>query len=417
MTSADLDSDGPEPHGGKDSQVGNPEDSGFVLLTEPAGGVPEVISTSADLSSAARGLAAGKGPVALDAERASGIRYGQRAFLIQLRREDGPILLVDPEPLSDLSELSDAMVGSEWILHAATQDLPCLAELGLRPERLFDTELAGRLLGMPKVGLASLAEELLGITLAKSHSAADWSRRPLPQSWLSYAALDVELLHELREELIGRLEDSGRMTWAEQEFNALLAFEPKVHPEPWRRVSGVSAAKTPRQQGIVRSLWHQREDVASDLDRAPGRVLPDPAIVAAAVAEPRSLRALSDLPAFARQRRRLRLWWAAIDAAQAQAEDELPGKPIRVGVPHHRTWRRSNPEAAVRYDSARAVVLKSADELGIAPEVLIPPDAVRAITWSDHSGVTCNDIAEDLASAGARPWQIFLLADDLARAF
>ena len=388
----------------------------FVLLTEPADGVPGVIDTQADLNVAAQVLRSEQGPVALDAERASGIRYGQRAFLIQLRREDGPILLVDPEAIADFSELADAIANSEWILHAATQDLACLAEVGLRPSRLFDTELAGRLLGMPRVGLASLTEELLGITLAKSHSAADWSRRPLPQSWLSYAALDVELLHELREELIGRLQDTGRWEWAQQEFAALLDFQPKVHPEPWRRVSGVSAAKTPQQLAIVRALWAAREDVASDLDRAPGRVLPDPAIVAAAVAEPRNLRAVSELPAFRRQGRRLREWWRAIESAQAESDADLPGKPVRVGVPHHRTWRRSNPEAAARYDTARRVILARAEAINIAPEILIPPDAVRAVTWTDHAGVEPDDLADDLAAAGARRWQIHEVVQELAAA-
>ncbi|MCH9816060.1 MAG: HRDC domain-containing protein [Actinomycetia bacterium] len=417
-TSGDWDDDVPSP---VSSDQDAEHDSGpvadqdtFVLLTEPADGIPGVIDTQAELDAAASVLRTELGPVALDAERASGIRYGQRAFLIQLRREDGPILLVDPEAIADFSALAEAIAGSEWILHAATQDLACLAELGLRPSRLFDTELAGRLLGLPRVGLASLTEELLGITLAKSHSAADWSRRPLPTSWLSYAALDVELLHELREELIGRLQDTGRWDWAQQEFTALLDFQPKVHPEPWRRVSGISAAKTPQQLAVVRALWSAREDVASKLDRAPGRVLPDAAIVAAAEAGPKNLRALSELPAYARQGRRLRRWWEAIASAQSESGEELPGKPLRVGIPHHRTWRRSNPEAAARYEVARGVILRLADTLAIAPEVLIPPDAVRAITWTDHTGADAAALAEDLSAAGARPWQIAEVAQELA---
>ena len=84
----------------------------------------------------------------------------------------------------DRTELSPAQVaGCEVVLHAASQDLPCLAELGYRPRHLFDTELAGRLLGFPRVGLGVLVETVLGWTLEKGHAAADWSTRPLPTEW------------------------------------------------------------------------------------------------------------------------------------------------------------------------------------------------------------------------------------------
>ena len=175
------------------------------LIATPAGGVPRLTDTRAGLEACAAALAAGTGPVAVDAERASGIRYGQRAMLVQLKREGAGIWLVDPEALDGLAPLQEALAGVEWILHAASQDLPCLAEQGLRPDRLFDTELAARVVGLPRVGLAAVLEELLGVTLAKEHSAADWSVRPLPEAMLTYAALDVELLVPLREALIARL--------------------------------------------------------------------------------------------------------------------------------------------------------------------------------------------------------------------
>ena len=149
------------------------------------------------LERAQRGGIAG---LALDAERASGYRYSQRAYLIQLRRAGAGTALIDPVPLPDLSCIQEATEGAEWILHAATQDLACLAEVGLHPSSLFDTELAGRLLGYPRVGLATLVETILGAGMKKEHSAVDWSTRPLPEPWLEYAALDVEVLLELREQ-------------------------------------------------------------------------------------------------------------------------------------------------------------------------------------------------------------------------
>ena len=169
------------------------------------------------------------------------------------------------------------------MLHAANQDLPCLAEVGLVPVRLFDTELAGRLLGLPRVGLGPMVEQLLGLALEKGHGAADWSRRPLPEDWLVYAALDVEVLIALRDVLAGLLEEQGKLEWARQEFEAVrTAPPPAPRAEPWRRTSGVHRVRKPRALAVVRSLWEARDRLAAERDIAPGRVLPDAAIVDAA---------------------------------------------------------------------------------------------------------------------------------------
>ena len=192
MTSIDNDSeepasDGPQP----------------VPLLCPAGGVPDVAVAADEIAGAAEMLARGTGPFAVDAERASGFRYSNRAYLIQIRRSGAGTVLIDPvnhggSPIDVLKPLADVLGEDEWILHAADQDLPCLAEVGLRPAALYDTELAGRLAGFDRVNLAAMVERLLGLVLTKGHGAADWSQRPLPEAWLNYAALDVEVLIELR---------------------------------------------------------------------------------------------------------------------------------------------------------------------------------------------------------------------------
>jgi len=105
--------------------------------------------------------------VAVDAERASGYRYGQRAYPVQLRRNGSGTGLLDPVPLPDLSVIQDAIADEEWVLHAVNRDLPCLAEIGLVPRRIFDTELAARLAGLPRVGLGAVVESLLGYSLQK----------------------------------------------------------------------------------------------------------------------------------------------------------------------------------------------------------------------------------------------------------
>ena len=212
-------------------------------------GLPEVVETDERLLEACAALAAATGPVAIDAERASGYRYSNRAYLIQLRREGAGTWLIDPIPLTTLAPLQEALAGTEWILHAATQDLPCLRDIGLVPTSLFDSELAGRLLGYPRVGLATLVETVLGMRMRKEHSAADWSTRPLPKPWLDYAALDVEVLVELRDHLAAELEETGKAEWARQEFDHLLGFEPAVRHEAWRRTSGVHRLRGRRAPG------------------------------------------------------------------------------------------------------------------------------------------------------------------------
>ena len=299
------------------------------------------------------------GPVALDAERASGFRYSARAYLVQMRRADVGSVLIDPIPLRDLEPLQPALLGSEWVLHAASQDLPCLAEIGLRPRTLFDTELAGRIAGLPKVGLGPLVEQMLGLGLEKGHGAADWSVRPLPEAWLNYAALDVEVLLELREAMIEELDQQGKLDWAREEFAALVAAPPPApRVDPWRRTSGIHKIRDRRALAVIRALWQARDAYASQRDIAPHRVLPDAAIVAAAVAAPSSVAALVQLPLFGGrgQRRQADRWMAAIAAAQRlarigaaagqdAARGPAAGRPVEGQEPRRRRTAGRGPEA------------------------------------------------------------------------
>lgn len=401
-----------------DSQAADAGPSAVVpTLREPAAGVPDVCDRPEALARIAADFAAGRGPVALDAERASGHRYGQRAFLVQAKRQGSGIALLDPEALGDLAAFADAIADSEWVLHSATQDLACLADVGLRPQRLFDTELAGRLLDLPRVGLASLTESLLGWHLAKGHSAADWSIRPLPPDYLRYAALDVELLLELRDVLEGRLREAGKWDWAQQEFDALLRWEPKTRQEPWRRTAGSHRLRSPRNLAVLRSLWEARDTLAASLDLAPGRVLQDSALVAAAEQLPDSRSALLQVPGFKRQQRRAAVWWQAIRDAAALPSDALPSlRPTSDDPPNPRSWASRDPAAAGRFDRARAHVLAVSHARAVPAEVLISPDTVRRLAWSPPDPITPQTVSDTLASRGARAWQIALLAEGLAAA-
>lgn len=380
-------------------------------LLAPADGVPPVLSRAAEFAYAAECLAAGTGPIAVDTERASGYRYSQRAYLVQLRRTGSGSFLLDPisEPEA-LAPVIEALDGPEWVLHAADQDLPCLRELGFRCETVFDTELAGRLLGEPKVNLAAMVATYLGLGLQKGHGAADWSRRPLPDDWLNYAALDVEVLVELRDAVQQALVEQGKDEWARQEFRYVLdrpAPAPRV--DKWRRTANVHTVKSSRSLAAVRELWTAREQLAQRRDVAPGRILPDSAIVTAANAMPTSEAELTRLPVFGgpRQRRQAGIWLGAIDRARNLPESQLPSKRgPTVGLPPISRWEQRNPEAAPRIAQVRPIVKEIAESNNLPVENLLAPDLVRQLAWDGVALPATPDAVDAyLAAGGARPWQ------------
>lgn len=392
----------------------------LTLLDAPRDGIPPVIADPQALAEAVAALAAGSGPVAVDAERASGHRYGQRAFLVQLRREGTGTLLVDPAALPDLSSLGEAMRDAEWILHAAGQDLPCLAEVGMRPTRLFDTELGSRLAGLARVGLAAVVEQLLGLGLAKEHSAVDWSTRPLPEPWLRYAALDVEVLIELRDALAADLEQQGKLAWAHEEFAALAAAPPPPpRIDPWRRTSGLHRLRTRRQLAALRELWTAREQLARTQDVSPGRLIPDSSLVEAALARPTSARELAALTTFTGRaaRRQLPLWVDALARAAALPDAELPPQHLPAdGPPPARVWSDKDPAAAARLAKARTAAQAIATAHTLPVENLISPDAVRRLCWTPPVPADADSVRDALADLGVRTWQLDLTVDALVEA-
>lgn len=397
-------------------------DSGTAVpLTRPADGVPPVVMTPDALRAAADALAHGTGPIAVDTERASGYRYSQRAYLVQLRRAGAGTVLVDPIPFDgELEPLVTALSGTEWVLHAASQDLPCLGELNLRPDSLFDTELAGRLAGFERVALGTLVERLLGYQLEKGHGAADWSQRPLPPDWLNYAALDVELLIPLRDTLEQELTEQGKLDWALEEFEAVRTAPPaKPRPEPWRRTSGIHRLRTPRQLAAVRALWQARDTIARDRDLSPGRVLPDRAVVEAALVDPADEGELVKLPVFRgrAQRRQAGMWTESLRSARALPKSDLPDPaPPHDGPPPPSRWADKDPEAAARLSAARAALTALAEANRLPVENLLQPDLVRRTCWEPPADLTDTAVADVLKSGGARNWQINLTVAALTRA-
>lgn len=406
----------------------------FERLDSPREGVPPVVQDEAGLHEAIAALSSGTGPVAVDAERASGYRYGQSAYLVQLRRAGSGSWLIDPVPLPDLRALDEALADTEWVLHAATQDIPCLAELGMRPRRLFDTELGSRLAGLPKVGLSAVLEFYLGVTLAKEHSAVDWSTRPLPEPWLRYAALDVELLVELRTRMGQDLDEQGKSEWAAQEFEALTHFTGPDHGgDPWRRTAGMHRLRTRRSVATVRELWWTRDDLARRQDVTPAKILPDATLVDLALRAPGSARALGSgtLEKGPSRQRRAQLglkrheseWLRAIGTAADLGEDDLPQvSSASDAPPPARAWADRDPVAAARLTRARTDLAALSEHHEVPVENLLSPDTLRRVLWSPPTHVTDDPatvaaaLSQTLTALGARPWQRELTVPVIAAA-
>lgn len=403
--------------------------SGPTPLLRPAHGMPDLSVTVGQIEAAAELLDRGHGPFAVDAERASGFRYSNRAYLIQIRRAGAGTVLIDPvshggDPPAVLAPVAEVLRDDEWILHSADQDLPCLAEVGMRPSALYDTELAGRLAGFDRVNLATMVERLLGMGLAKGHGAADWSKRPLPPAWLNYAALDVELLIELRAAISQVLTEQGKTGWAAEEFEHLRTYESRssavsARPDRWRRTSGIHKVRDRRGLAAVRELWLARDRIAQLRDIAPRRILPDSAIIDAAIADPRSVEDLIALPVFGgrKQRRNAATWLAALEAAR---ENQNPPEVTESanGPPLPARWSRRKPEAAARLEAVRAALAELSQRVGVPTENLVSPELVRRLCWEwagPRQGAA-DAIDEFLRAGHARAWQRRLVVPAMAAA-
>jgi ribonuclease D len=402
-----------------------PETPELPLLQNPRANV-QFITNQSELADVVAALSSSKGSIAIDAERASGFKYSQRAYLVQLRAAETEIFLIDPvaspEMISskEFADLAALMRDREWILHAATQDLPCLNEIGLNPGAIFDTELAGRLAGQPRVGLGALTESLLKFRLAKEHSAADWSTRPLPEAWLNYAALDVDVLHELKAEVEKLLSQQGKLEWAKQEFDALLSFRPKPQKlDRWRGITGLHKVQDRTSLEIARQLWLTREALAQKMDVAPGRLIPDSSILVAATEKPKTRPELAAMKSFSGRASRsyLDTWWEAIQVAHKATV--LPAlKPEKTdALPNHRNWINKFPEADRRLKYAKASLVELSEKKLVPLENLLTPELLRQVSFTPPETLTVQALSERLIQLGARPWQIDLTSGLILEAF
>jgi len=379
-----------------------------------------LVDSNTALTSFSEALKTNSNPIAIDAERASGFRYGQKAYLIQIALEDKAIYLLDPTAdfeLVTLSEVRGLINQTPWIIHAASQDLVCLAEYGLKPTQLFDTELACRLLGLPRVSLGVITEHYLNLKLAKEHSAVDWSSRPLPKSWLDYAALDVDVLHNLYSAVEADLKSNNRYEIAREEFDFLLEFqqkEPKV--DRWRGTTGLHEFKDARDLTIVKYMWEAREELAIDKDVSPGRLIPDQSLIAAVKAKPRTRSELIALRSFTGRASRtyIDIWWDSYSKG-LNTEKLVEVRAQQTGIPNHRNWPSKFPEANIRLQWCKRLLAELSTELNISQENILAPDTVRALCFTPPV-LSKDAVSSSLRDLRARQWQIEAVAELLIEA-
>jgi len=323
------------------------------------------------------GLAA-EGQLAVDTEAASFHRYSDRVYLLQLSTRQCT-LVVDPLAVTDFRPFGKVLADPEVeiVFHDADYDLRLLErEFGIRATRLFDTRVAAQLLDEPGIGLAALLEKYLGVMLDKRFQRADWSRRPLPDDMLRYAATDTTHLLVLRDLMAEKLEAAGRTAWAAEEFALLedVRWGPLEDEEPaWLRLKGAKALR-PRELAVLRELHGWRDEQAKRLDRAPFRVLNNEPMLAMARAMPADLEALRGIPGIGTETitRRGAQLLAAIERGRALPEGRLP----RVERPPRRA---PDPVLEARVERLKTARNQLAPKLGLQPGVLCPNGTLEAI--------------------------------------
>jgi ribonuclease D len=292
---------------------------------------------------------------------------------------------IDPLALGTLAPLAAVLgeAGPVKILHAARQDLEVLSGAVGRVAPVFDTQVAASLAGFPaQVGYADLVRQLLGHELAKAHTRADWSRRPLSAAQIDYALDDVRFLAPLRDVLLERIDALGRIAWLEEELRALaVPGNFVVDPErAWQRLKGVQALDAGRQR-LAKAIAAWRERRAIDRNRPRGWILDDAAlkeIVASVPRDTTALAAIAELPEGVVQRSGPELLALVRDAEIPEPPPPLP--------------RRERPDPAFTAAVKRLAELtrQAAGETGISAEVLAPRRELERLAAGDQDvGVLC----------------------------
>ena len=346
--------------------------------------------------------------VAADTEAAGYHRYVDRLCLLQLSTRD-ETWLVDTLAVGSLNPMADVFEDPsiEIIFHDADYDLRLLdRDFGVHVRGLFDTKIAARFVGERAFGLSSLLEAKLGIAMEKKFQRADWAKRPLSDEMLEYAAMDTRHLAELRDVLRSRLEEMGRLAWAEEEFR--LAEQqgwdpPEDEDSAYMKLKG---ARDLDRRGLaaLRELHAWREGIAEERDVAPFRVLNNEPILGMAAKLPADDRELVKVPGMSEGnvRRYGRDLLAALDRARSVPESDLPSWPRGPRRPPR------DPEVDARADRLREARDRAAERLDLERGFLMPRAQLEELARKRPK-----DRRELAEITGVRSWQVEAIGDEL----
>lgn len=341
-------------------------------------------------------------PDDLDAEELIGVdtefmrekTFFAQLCLVQLSTSAG-IYFADPLDSSNWQSFWDRTLDKTWVLHSARQDLEVVSQAaGRMPARIFDTQVAASLLGMtPQLGYANLCKELFDVDMAKSHTRADWTRRPLPDAWLQYAAEDVEYLLPACEVLSESLDRKGRLEWAEQDSAALL--DPALYAmDAAQAIGRLKGARNLRgaARAVAERLAAWREQEAIRTNRPRQWIARDTLLMELANRRPASIDELGQIEGMSPK-------------LKQRAGDELLSL-ITAGDNGNDYKPPAIPDEAQKalLKQMQGLVAKAASALQLAPETIASRKDLLAVIDSGREGSKVfsgwrNDvIGEDLAS-------------------
>lgn len=313
--------------------------------------------------------------IGLDTEFMREKTFYPQLCLVQIAAAEG-IYCADPMGGGDLDGFWRRLMKCQWVVHSARQDIEVLFHTSDRmPGSIFDTQIAAGLLGFaPQLGYAALVEELFGVELAKSHTRADWTRRPLPAAALEYAAEDVQYLLPAYEELSRQLAKLGRLSWAEEDSAYLL--RPSLYKGDSRhavdRLKGARNLRG-RARAAAARLASWREDEAERSDRPRQWIMKDAVLLEIASTGPEDQQSLAAIRALAPRTLR-RVANVLLQILAAARDDKVEYEPPPKPDEKHKAMLKD----------LQAAVSACAEELGIAAEIIAPRKELAASLHSDR---------------------------------
>lgn len=336
----------------------------------------QLVETQSALEAFVR-QAGGASAVAVDLEADSMFHYREKVCLLQMAA-NGETVVIDPLRVNDLSALkpifADPVVRK--VFHGADYDVRSLyRDFGICINNLFDTQLACMYLGRPGTSLEAVVGQRFGVELDKKYQKKDWSRRPLPEEMVAYAAADVVYLLPLAEALMSDLTAVGRLAWVEEGCALLSQVRPPDnHNQPhFLRFRGAGHLP-PRQLAVLEALLRIRDALAQQKDRPLFKIMSNAALLKIAQSLPSDLKKLKAIHALSPKQ--IDMYGQAITAAIDQAMQlTLSELPV---YPRQRTPRLS-PRIPPRVKALRAWRDEQATRMGLDPALLLNKALIRDI--------------------------------------